>query len=182
MEDGLRRKPQTPVPRRPDRAPKARFPFTCVSDAHVAEPDRSPPCKFGDRLCATSQRLEQVDQRRLVEVPGPAERAGPVVLVGDIWVGARARGAFGPAPGRRSRRRREARCARARCWQVAPAERVDVEASRDEQLDGVGCALCRRPGHEPRPLSSYVVTTWREFAALTRHRRRGQRQRRRRRP
>jgi len=57
-------------PRWADRAPKAPIPFTGVSDAHVAEADRSPPCKFGDRLCAARQRLEQLDQGRLVNAMG----------------------------------------------------------------------------------------------------------------
>ncbi len=74
-------------PRRPDRSPTARFLFTSVSDVHVVEADRSPPCQFGDRLCASSQWLEQLYQGRLVKVPGPVERGGLEALISDVRVG-----------------------------------------------------------------------------------------------
>jgi hypothetical protein len=40
--------------------------------------------------------------------------------------------------------------------EVAAAERMDVEAGRDEKLDSIWGTLCRRPSYEPRTLSSYL--------------------------
>jgi hypothetical protein len=61
----------------------------------VAPPDgrrwRSEPRRRGDTwlpfvLRTVSDRLEQPDKGGSVEVPGPTERSGVVMLVGDVWV------------------------------------------------------------------------------------------------